>query len=122
MSSRGERLQSAMAARGIRKQIVLATELGVNESAISRWQQGAGLSLEHAVRLCEALDISLDWLLLGRGHMDQHRSSVDEPLRQAAIETIESLQDSVVKTLAALSDSLKIELSTPMPARNGRGL
>ncbi len=113
MSSRGERLQNAMAARGIRKQIVLATELGVNESAVSRWQQGAGLSLEHAVRLCETLDISLDWLVLGRGHMDQHRPHLDCPKRHEAIQAIESLPDSIIGMLSALANSIMAELSTP---------
>jgi transcriptional regulator with XRE-family HTH domain len=112
MSSRGERLQSAMAARGVHKQIVLAAELGVNESAVSRWQQGLGLSLDHAARLCEALDISLDWLVLGRGHMDQHRSPAEDPGKQATLLAIEALPAPVADALGVLLDSIKIELAS----------
>jgi len=113
MSTRGQRLQEAMAARGIRKQIVLAAELGVNESAISRWQQGYGLSLENAAKVCEVLDISLDWLILGRGHMDQHRAPADDPARTVAIQAIDSLPGAVIRALGNLADSLRVEFSTP---------
>lgn len=101
-----------MAARGIRKQIVLAAELGVNESAVSRWQQGLGLSLEHAARLCITLDISLDWLVLGRGDMDQHRTATAEAPRHAMIAVSESMPTPIVSALNALIESIHIELSS----------
>jgi hypothetical protein len=31
--------------------------------------------LDNAIAVCAALDISLDWLLLGRGTMDFHKTS-----------------------------------------------
>jgi plasmid maintenance system antidote protein VapI len=78
MSTRGERIREALGARGVRKQQALAAELKVHESAITRWKENKPISLESAVALGAALDISLDWLLLGRGTMDAHRSSASE--------------------------------------------
>lgn len=74
MSNRGERLRMAMDARGVRKQQAFAFQLNVHESAITRWKGNQSLSLENAVAVCAALDISLDWLLLGRGTMDFHKT------------------------------------------------
>jgi transcriptional regulator with XRE-family HTH domain len=73
MSTRGERIREALTARGVRKQQALAAELDVHESAITRWKENKQMSLDNAVALAAALDISLDWLLLGRGTMDSHR-------------------------------------------------
>jgi transcriptional regulator with XRE-family HTH domain len=74
MSTRGERIREALAARGVRKQQALAAELNVHESAITRWKENKPISLDSAVAFCAALDVSLDWLLLGRGTIDSHRS------------------------------------------------
>lgn len=68
-----ERLDQALKARKVRKSYALAVEIGVDESAISRWRRGRTISLDNAVKLCDALDVSLDWLLTGRGHIDGHR-------------------------------------------------
>jgi transcriptional regulator with XRE-family HTH domain len=72
MESRGDRLSRAIKGRGISKMMALALDLDVHESAISRWRKNGPMSLEHAARLSEVLDISLDWLVLGRGEMDAH--------------------------------------------------
>jgi transcriptional regulator with XRE-family HTH domain len=111
MSTRGKRLQTAMVARGIRKQIVLASELGVNESAISRWQKGAGLSLDHAVKLCEKLDISLDWLILGRGGMDQHRVKKMASSSDRSVVDLANLPISIASTLSDLAEHIRTEIS-----------
>jgi transcriptional regulator with XRE-family HTH domain len=75
MSNRGERLRLAMHARGVRKQHAFAFQLKVHESAITRWKTNRSFSLDNAIAVCAALDISLDWLLLGRGTMDSHKAS-----------------------------------------------
>src|ERR1700679_2145925 len=75
MSNRGERLRLAMDARGVRKQHAFAFQLKVHESAITRWKTNRSFSLDNAIAVCAALDISLDWLLLGRGTMDSHKAS-----------------------------------------------
>lgn len=74
MESRGDRLSRAIKGRGISKMMALALDLDVHESAISRWRKNGPMSLEHAARLSQVLDISLDWLVLGRGDMDAHAS------------------------------------------------
>lgn len=68
----GRRLREALEQRGIHKLYPLALEIGVDESAISRWRSGHTISLANAVRLAVHLDISLDWLLTGRGHLNSH--------------------------------------------------
>ena len=75
MSTRGEQIREALQARGVRKQQALAAELKVHESAVTRWKENKQISLDNAVALAAALDISLDWLLLGRGSMDEHRAA-----------------------------------------------
>jgi hypothetical protein len=79
MSNRGERLRLAMDARGVRKQHAFAFQLKVHESAITRWKANRSFSLDNAIAVCAALDISLDWLLLGRGTMDFHKISEVKP-------------------------------------------
>ncbi|WP_083530847.1 helix-turn-helix transcriptional regulator [Methylobacterium sp. AMS5] len=69
-----ERLQQALAARGIRKLYAFADEIGVNKSALTRWKSGKNISIENICRLAECLDISIDWLLLGRGCMDGNKN------------------------------------------------
>lgn len=74
-SARGRRIREAIAQRKIRKVHALAAELNVSVAAVSRWQNGGHTSLENACALARLLDVSLDWLLLGRGTMDWHRDS-----------------------------------------------
>lgn len=74
-----DRLASAFAARDVRKLQALAVDLGVDESAISRWKRGRSISLDNVARLCVALDVSMDWLVLGRGDMDLHRAPPPAP-------------------------------------------
>lgn len=64
----GHRLVLAMQLRGHFKATALACALGVNEAAISRWKRGGPITLPHAIRLCETLDISMDWLIRDIGH------------------------------------------------------
>ncbi|WP_035983118.1 helix-turn-helix transcriptional regulator [Bradyrhizobium sp. STM 3843] len=77
MNSRGSRIKQALEARAVRKQHALASALGVHESAITRWKEDGTMSLENAIALCKELDVSADWLLLGIGHMDQHKERAE---------------------------------------------
>src|SRR5262249_47258006 len=79
MSSRGARIKQALQVRQVRKQHALASALGVHESAITRWKENGSMSLENATALCQELDVSADWLLLGLGHMDQHKGRAKMP-------------------------------------------
>lgn len=63
----GERLVAAMQLRDNYKATALACALNVNEATISRWRRGGPITIYHAVLLCDALDISMDWLIRGIG-------------------------------------------------------
>lgn len=65
------RFERALRARGERKAAALAHRLGVAESTVSRWRSGGPITLPQAVRLCEALDLSLDWLIRGEGPFER---------------------------------------------------
>lgn len=41
--------------------------LDVDPMQISRWERGQSITLPWLARLGEALDVSLDWLVMGRG-------------------------------------------------------
>ena len=90
MSTRGERIREALAKRGVRKQQALAAELEVHESAITRWKENKEMSLANAVALSAALDISLDWLLLGRGTIDSHKAASAPPADDGTLRRIAS--------------------------------
>ncbi len=77
--ARGKRIREAIALKNVRKSQALAAELDVSAAAVSRWQSGGPVSLESACALAERLDVSLDWLLLGRGTMDLHRYDAVSP-------------------------------------------
>ena len=64
----GERLQQALVARGLSCEAA-ARGLGIRSGAVVlAWINGTSLpSLPNLVRICQGLDISADWLLLGKG-------------------------------------------------------
>lgn len=67
---RGRRLKLAMTTRGYRKATALAAGLAISPAAITKWTQGHAMSLHHVRHLAALLDISLDWLLMGRNGPD----------------------------------------------------
>src|SRR3546814_6623750 len=67
---RGARLRQAAMMRGNHKAGALAAELEISPAAVTKWAQGHAMSINHACRLAVLLDISLDWLLLGRNGPD----------------------------------------------------
>ena len=102
------RLRHALRQRGVRKLYSLAVELDVDQSAISRWQRGGTMSLEHAAKLCECLGISLDWLVLGRGQIDA-AGSPSESVEMAEVRSLlaalpRPLFDSTLQLLRVLSE------------------
>jgi transcriptional regulator with XRE-family HTH domain len=61
----GERLAAALRLRNL-KQSDLAKELGITRTAVSKIINGAQyLDFDLAVKACEVLEISLDWLAYG---------------------------------------------------------
>lgn len=98
---RGNRLAEAMYARGIYKLSVLSTLLGVTDSAVSRWRHNGTMTVENVTALCIALDISADWFLTGRGHMEMHKASA--PSGHTLIASLaERLRPQVREQLAGL--------------------
>jgi transcriptional regulator with XRE-family HTH domain len=110
MDTLGDRLRHAMAVRGIAKQMAFAAELGVHDSVVSRWRRGAGLSMEHAARVCLTLDISLDWLILGRGDMDSHRAAPGPGVPSVLAIAARRLPQDVVDALEILALAVQAEL------------
>lgn len=71
----GNRLRVLLKKQRNLKHLVLANAIGVEESTISRWLSGGNIKMIHLIRLSEYLDVSVDWLILGRGTPLQHRDS-----------------------------------------------
>ncbi|WP_073833071.1 helix-turn-helix domain-containing protein [Pseudovibrio exalbescens] len=69
----GTRLHAIASERGWTKQLSLASALNVDVSTVSRWLKGGQISLDHLIQLSTLLDVSLDWLVLGRGTPTNHR-------------------------------------------------
>jgi transcriptional regulator with XRE-family HTH domain len=67
---RGSRVKKAMSTHGYRKATALAAALQVSPAALTKWTQGHAMSVDHVCNLASLLDISLDWLLLGRNGPD----------------------------------------------------
>jgi len=66
MNNYGERLQRAMTEKGI-DQKTLASMLSTAQASISRIINGKQfLDFDLAIKVCEILDISLDWLAYGQ--------------------------------------------------------
>lgn len=78
----------------------LAFDLGVDESAISRWRHGGSISLSNAARFCLVLDVSMDWLILDRGHMDLHLVFTCDVEEQNLIACLRAMSEEARKGLA----------------------
>ncbi|MEP3430171.1 MAG: helix-turn-helix transcriptional regulator [Roseibium sp.] len=72
---RGKRIRYAIKISGQPKLLSLAEELGVSPGAVSKWRYGQNFSLDNICKFATTLDVSLDWLLLGRGLPDTHEGS-----------------------------------------------
>jgi plasmid maintenance system antidote protein VapI len=116
MSTRGERIRHALAARGVRKQQALAAELDVHESAITRWKENAAMSLDNAIALGAVLDISLDWLLLGRGTIDSHKTGVSPDVVSSDLAQIAGrIGPESISLLLAAIDSIADDVAPSAP-------
>lgn len=97
-----ERLDHALKVRRVHKLHALAVELGVDESAVSRWRRSRSISLDNAVNLCRVLDVSLDWLVTGRGHILAHRSGASLMERLSQEVFLDLPEEQAVEALDAL--------------------
>jgi hypothetical protein len=105
---RAARLREALRRRGVRKLYGLAIDLGVDQSALSRWKHGGAMSLEHAAELCRHLSISMDWLVLGIGDMELGKDNAEAPQVWRQLRAMPPrLQDSVLTIIVALTEDRK---------------
>lgn len=65
-----ERLQHAL---GVSSQTALANALNINKSTVANWFKRNSTPFEEVVAAAKSSDISLDWLLLGRGDRHEHK-------------------------------------------------
>jgi transcriptional regulator with XRE-family HTH domain len=72
---RGKRIRYAIKIYGRPKLLSLAEELEVSPGAVSKWRYGRNFSLDNICRFATVLDVSLDWLLLGRGFPEAHKDA-----------------------------------------------
>ena len=105
MNSWGQRFETALKRRNVPKLYVLALEVGVDQSAISRWKQGMSITMGNAVKLCEELDISLDWLMMGRGTIDMHKSEPPDQVWKDVDDFIANLSPEMAEKLTAMLEA-----------------
>ena len=109
---RGKRFDQAMKMRGHHKAMALAVELGISPAAITKWKQGHAMSVDHACSVARLLDISLDWLLMGRNSPDWLQS---DQLSDTEIELVSMLRQRPVRVGMLLITLLK-EMPEEPPA------
>lgn len=78
-----------METRGHRKATALAANLNISPAAITKWTQGHSMSIDHACDLAVVLDVSLDWLLMGRNGPDWLRP---DELTKVELDLIDQLR------------------------------
>lgn len=100
---RAARLREALRRRGVRKLYGLALDLGVNQSTISRWTKDGGMSLDHATALCRHLDISLDWLIFGRGGMEPQARNATVA---ALADLLDTLDPEVIASFMTIAEAI----------------
>jgi len=113
----GERLAAALKLKNF-TQADLANELNINQTAISKIIKGNQyLDFELAVKACEILDISINWLAYGINH-DTKPPFFRDPERQR-IEYLMSIMDKAEYPLVivAMEEIIEIKLkNTPKSA------
>lgn len=86
----------------VKKVSALALELGVDESAISRWKKTGNISLKNTQKLCAVLDISMDWLILGRGCIQQHKNHSESNSECETISNMTNIEPEIIKSVMGL--------------------
>lgn len=125
----GSRLQEFRRIAGL-KQEQIAGELETTRQVVSQWETGVRkLTLENARRLCEQHpELSLDWLMLGKGprpvdnvsqRIDALQREIDEMKRQSQADSIpaawvddflnEMNRPEVVKEVASIFTSVRAD-------------
>jgi len=108
-------------ARTVRKltQAQLAASVGVHRSAVAQWEQQKGTmpSVIHLGKIADALEVSFEWLAMGRGRMkldpsfdprervptDFARDEVEERLLLTSRQLSEYKREAVLALMEALA-------------------
>ncbi|WP_298818927.1 helix-turn-helix transcriptional regulator [uncultured Roseibium sp.] len=104
---RGKRLRQAMLVRGHRKALALAVELNISPAAITKWKQGHAMSVGNACKLARSLNVSLDWLLLGRNGPDWVHPNQMSALESDLVESSRALPIRVAELLVELLSEIQ---------------
>jgi transcriptional regulator with XRE-family HTH domain len=74
-----ERLKYLRRRRGL-SLAALASRIGVSAQAVHKWENGGQVDSHRQVALARALEVSLDWILTGKGSIyDQQSSEIEVP-------------------------------------------
>ncbi len=65
------------------------------------------MSLDHASRICVVLDVSMDWLILGRGEIEGHKRPDASDAEQRLIDSLRRLPPLATDLLTALAELAK---------------
>lgn len=68
------RLRSVRAEKNLTQQQT-AVALGVSLGTVARWETGRAPDTSCVIKLAEYFDVSIDWLLLGRGQKRLRKSA-----------------------------------------------
>lgn len=104
--ARGSRLKQAIIASGHRKATALAAELSISPAAITKWIQGHAMSVDHARNLAAVLNVSLDWLLMGRNGPDWLRPDQLSDLERDLIEKLRERPVRITKLFIGLTTEI----------------
>ncbi|MCD9124010.1 helix-turn-helix domain-containing protein [Cupriavidus sp. UGS-1] len=63
---------------GVSKDVDLADHLGGSRSSLSVWRKRGSIPVDECIKLALEKNISLDWLMLGRGQRDHEEPAADE--------------------------------------------
>lgn len=110
---RGRRIANAMERRGYNKAMALAMQLGVSPAAMSKWISGHSMTLDNACLLAQCLDVSLDWLAMGRNSPDWVQG---DRLTLEELDLLERLQRRPARVLGPL-----LAIISEIPERDQSG-
>jgi transcriptional regulator with XRE-family HTH domain len=106
----GQRLNDTIKAQNI-TQTALAGRMGVTRQTVNKWVGDAvDMSLKTALQLCEILDVSADWLLMGKDRPQAAQPSGDTMMAkdlqiqylEQALEKAEAKVDALNQQIGAL--------------------